>query len=132
HASSRLVFQKEPAMTRLATTILPFSLLTACAGVDFDDDGDDPIEEAPSTDLPRANIPADLEATVFAALGATRNDVLVMRHDVDRLGKTHVRVRQLVKSIPVWEGEAIVHVAPDGSTEVTDKRELDLDVDTTP
>jgi hypothetical protein len=115
-------------MTRLATAILPLSLLTAC-GVDFETD--DQTETTPEIE-PHAKLPVALESAAFTALGATKRSARVMRSNVDKLGKTHVRMRQIVRDVPVWGGEAIVHVAADGSTEVTDKREADLDVDTTP
>ncbi len=119
-------------MTRtLATTILSTSLLTACAGLDSDDATDQP-EPAPIADTAQVKLPAELETTVLAALGTDARAARVMRANLDRLGKTHVRVRQLVHNVPVWEGEAIVHVAADGTTEVTDKRALDIDVDVTP
>ena len=35
--------------------------------------------------------------------------------EIDELRMAHTRVRQTVGSIPVWEGEAIVHLKSDGS-----------------
>ncbi|MEZ5307901.1 MAG: M4 family metallopeptidase [Pyrinomonadaceae bacterium] len=43
------------------------------------------------------------------------DEFLVTRVDIDDLGMAHTRVSQAVQGIPVWEGEAIVHLKSDGS-----------------
>jgi thermolysin len=105
--------------------------LTACTDLGLED-GDQ--LEIPTQVEPRPTVAlaAELEQTVFTALASTRHDAYVLRSGVDHLGSTHVRIRQLVKDIPVWEGVAIVHVAPDGSTELTDHRIANVDIDTSP
>lgn len=56
-----------------------------------------------------------------------------LRTETDELGITHVRVQQMVGGVPVWGGEAIVHLDEQGAEHhVTDKIEVDLDVDTVP
>lgn len=53
-----------------------------------------------------------------------------VRETVDELGFTHVRVQQTVSGIPVFGGEAIVHLRPDGRLRgVTDNRVADVKVD---
>ncbi|MEJ7863261.1 MAG: hypothetical protein WKF90_16650, partial [Pyrinomonadaceae bacterium] len=38
----------------------------------------------------------------------------VKKVDIDELKMAHTRFQQTVDDIPVWEGEAIVHLNPDG------------------
>ncbi len=57
----------------------------------------------------------------------------VQKIDIDDLGMAHTRVRQAVNGIPVWEGEAIVHLKSDGTlSTVTDDLKEAIAVDTTP
>lgn len=112
--------------TYLTTAILS---LTACADLDLTD------QPAPAPAGVEAQAEIDLapqlEARVVTALAAGRRDLRLVASEVDELGITHVRVRQLVRDIPVWEGEAIVHVDTDGTTEITDERAVGIDVDPT-
>ncbi|HSK72317.1 MAG TPA: M4 family metallopeptidase, partial [Pyrinomonadaceae bacterium] len=49
------------------------------------------------------------------------DDLEVKKVEVDDLKMAHTRVHQSVSGIPVWEGEAIVHLKPDGDVStVTD------------
>ncbi|MCY7344921.1 MAG: M4 family metallopeptidase [Pyrinomonadaceae bacterium] len=51
----------------------------------------------------------------------------------DDLNMAHTKVRQTVGDIPVWEGEAIVHIKADGSlSTITDNLKDSLSVDTRP
>ncbi len=60
-------------------------------------------------------------------------DLRALRAEVDELGITHVRVQQTVGGVPVWGGEAIVHLdAQRGDSHVTDELRAELDLDTTP
>lgn len=69
---------------------------------------------------------ADLHALNPAELRATLAET-------DELGITHVRVQQTVNGVPVFGGEAIVHIdEATGEHHVTDAVEVDLDVDTIP
>ena len=43
------------------------------------------------------------------------NDLVVEDIDHDKLGLTHVRIQQTVNGVPVWGGDAKVHLRPDGS-----------------
>ncbi len=46
---------------------------------------------------------------------ANTSDIQVIKVEVDDLNMGHTRVRQTVEGIPVWEGEAIVHIKADGT-----------------
>ncbi len=49
------------------------------------------------------------------------DDFNVLRVEIDELKMAHTHVRQTVNGIPVWEGEAIVHLKPDGElSRITD------------
>ena len=51
----------------------------------------------------------------------------------DELGFTHVRVQQTLGGVPVFGGQAIIHLRPDGTLRsITDNRFLDIAADTTP
>lgn len=53
--------------------------------------------------------------------------------EIDELMMAHTRVRQTVDKIPVWEGEAIVHLTPSGELSViTDDLKENIAVNTTP
>ncbi|MEQ1571520.1 MAG: M4 family metallopeptidase, partial [Myxococcota bacterium] len=57
-------------------------------------------------------------------------DFVLERVDFDELGMAHVRVAQTVDGLPVFGGEAIVHLAGDGSTDsFTDTFVRDLRLD---
>lgn len=73
-----------------------------------------------------------IDAVAMTALGASPQTAQVLRRMHDPNGTSHVHVRQLVKGVPVWEGEAIVHIAPDGTTQLTDARAPAFDIDPTP
>lgn len=64
-----------------------------------------------------------------------RRDLVVTRVFVDDLSMAHTRVQQTVRGVPVFGGEAIVHLGRDGSVfAITDDlvRGLRADLDTTP
>lgn len=57
----------------------------------------------------------------------------VQKVEIDELKMAHTRVRQTVGGVPVWEGEAIVHLNSDGSlSAVTDDLKDSIAVNTTP
>ncbi len=63
----------------------------------------------------------------------TGNDLKVEKVEIDDLRMAHTRVRQTVGDIPVWEGEAIVHLKFDGSLFViTDNLKESIEVNTEP
>lgn len=55
----------------------------------------------------------------------------VQKVDIDELKMAHTRVRQSVNGVPVWEGEAIVHLKQDGSlASITDDLKESIAVNT--
>lgn len=61
------------------------------------------------------------------------DDYIVKRVEIDELQMAHVHVRQVIGKVPVWEGDAIVHIAQDGSlASITDELKENVAVDTTP
>lgn len=57
----------------------------------------------------------------------------VQKVEIDNLKMAHTRVRQTVNGIPVWEGEAIVHLKPDGTlSTITDDLKEGIAVNTQP
>ncbi len=61
------------------------------------------------------------------------NDFEVQKVEIDELKMAHTRVRQTVNKIPVWEGEAIVHLKSDGELAViTDELKENIAVNTEP
>jgi Zn-dependent metalloprotease len=60
------------------------------------------------------------------------DEYVVTKVEIDDLKMAHTRVRQTVGGVPVWEGEAIVHLKADGSlSEITDNLKESVVVDTT-
>ena len=61
------------------------------------------------------------------------DDFQIQKVEVDDLGMAHTRVRQTVGGIPVWEGEAIVHLRKDGElSTITDDLKESIAVNTEP
>jgi Zn-dependent metalloprotease len=61
------------------------------------------------------------------------DDFQVQKVEIDNLRMAHTRVRQTVGGVPVWEGEAIVHLKADGElSTVTDDLKESLAVNTQP
>ena len=61
------------------------------------------------------------------------NDFKVKKVDIDKLNMAHTRFQQTVNDVPVWEGEAIVHLNPDGELRnVTDNLKEAVAVSTQP
>jgi Zn-dependent metalloprotease len=61
------------------------------------------------------------------------DDLVVSRTDVDRQARAHTRVQQFHRGVPVFGGEAIAHLNPDGGIFAeTDDLVSGLAVDTTP
>jgi Zn-dependent metalloprotease len=82
----------------------------------------------------------ELEKAKQISLGILRNraaqsfvgsvdDFEVQKVEIDELKMAHTRVRQTVGKIPVWEGEAIVHLKEDGElSDITDELKENLAV----
>ena len=59
------------------------------------------------------------------------NDFEVQKVEIDELKMAHTRVRQVFDGVPVWEGEAIVHLQPDGElSTITDDLKENISVNT--
>lgn len=57
----------------------------------------------------------------------------IQKVEIDDLKMAHTRVRQTVGGVPVWEGEAIVHLRSDGAlSTITDDLKEGIAVNTTP
>ncbi|MBK9214761.1 MAG: M4 family metallopeptidase [Chloracidobacterium sp.] len=64
---------------------------------------------------------------------ADADELRVMRVEIDGLRMAHTHVQQLVQGVPVWEGEAIVHLMADGTlARITDNLKPSIAVSTTP
>lgn len=73
-------------------------------------------------------------AALFAGPAAEKavDGLSTLRVERDALGTTHVRVRQDLDGVPVWGGEAIVHLREGGALGLTDALVPDVAVDTRP
>ncbi len=73
-----------------------------------------------------------LESTAGRAVGGA-NELKAQKVEIDDLKMAHTKVRQTVNEIPVWEGEAIVHLKADGSlSNITDTLKSGISVNTQP
>src|ERR1043166_3573759 len=64
---------------------------------------------------------------------ASDDDFQVKRVEIDELRMAHTRFQQMYGGVPVWEGEAIVHLKADGSVStITDDMKGSIAVDTHP
>ncbi len=61
------------------------------------------------------------------------DDYKVKRVEIDDLKMAHTHVQQSLNGVPVWQGEAIVHLKPDGELSlITDDLKEGIALDTTP
>ena len=61
------------------------------------------------------------------------DDFTVKRVEIDELKMAHTHVQQTVDGVPVWEGEAIVHLKPDGElSRLTDDLKEGIAINTEP
>lgn len=59
------------------------------------------------------------------------NDYRVKRVEIDELKMAHTHVQQTVDGVPIWEGEAIVHLRPDGElSQITDQLKESVAINT--
>lgn len=108
-------------------------LLPACAT----EGGDVPLFGTGSEEeLDRAESLAygELEsASESPAVGKGITELRTLKVQVDVTDMAHTKVQQLVSGVPVWGGEAIVHLAADGAlVGFTDNLLAQVDVDPTP
>ena len=106
--------------------------LAACA---TGQPADDSLLFATEADLPAVE-DASVELLFAPGQAASLKAVdglRVLRSKIDEEGIAHTRVQQMVGSVPVWHGEAIVHLFSDGEVfAVTDSLIERVAVDTTP
>ena len=86
----------------------------------------------------------EIELAKQISLGVLRNraaqraignadDFSIKRLEIDALKMAHTHVQQTIGGVPVWEGEAIVHLTADGSlSDVTDELKEGVSINTTP
>ncbi len=71
------------------------------------------------------------DRAVQSAIGNV-DEFEIQKVEIDELRMAHTRVRQTVGGVPVWEGEAIVHLKSDGTlATVTDDLRENISVNTT-
>ncbi len=97
-----------------------------------------------SKQLFRTGSQDELETAKSISLGVLRDratqrsignvdEFQIERAEIDSLKMAHTRFRQIVAGVPVWEGEAIVHLKSDGSVStVTDDLKESIYVDPNP
>ena len=114
----------------LGTGLIAFGLISKHAGANpavfhNGDDADLALARQIGLDILR-------EQSAQRAIGNS-DDYIVKRVEIDELRMAHVHVQQTVGKVPVWEGDAIVHLAQDGSlASVTDDLKESVAVDTNP
>lgn len=110
--------------------LLVFGLVSKQAGANkniFNAGSDDELELAKQISL---GILRDQAAA--RAIG-NPDDYRIKRVEIDQLKMAHTHVQQVVGGVPVWEGEAIVHLKSDGALSlITDDLKEAITVDTTP
>ena len=121
---------------RVASILPLLSLLAGC--VTTEDSGSLKSGETmfPGEDQETISLAGELalgEALQRPELFRGVEDMAVRRVTIDERGEAHARIGQTVGGIPVFEGEAIVHLGPDGKfNAVNDKFVRDVNVDLKP
>ena len=74
-----------------------------------------------------------LKAEVANRSNGNPSDLKAQSVEFDELNMAHTKVRQTINDVPVWEGEAIVHLKGDGTlSTITDNLKGNFSVDTQP
>lgn len=89
-------------------------LLTSCAGNSSDETAIFVNGGADEAALAESLAWGEMDGAA-AMIGVDVADLQVLRVELDELGMAHTRFRQTFKGVPVWQGEAIVHLHADGS-----------------
>jgi Zn-dependent metalloprotease len=114
----------------LAAVLFVFGIVSQQTGASrniFNSGSDDELETAKQISL------GILRDRALQRAVGNPDEFEVKRVEIDGLKMAHTRVQQKVGGVPVWEGEAIVHLRSDGSLfEVTDALKETIAVDTTP
>lgn len=107
-----------------------FGLISYKAGASkpiFNTGADDEIEKAKQISL------GVLRGKAAQRPIGNADEFQIQKVEIDDLGMAHTRVRQTFGGIPVWEGEAIVHLENDGElSTVTDELKESVVVNTQP
>jgi thermolysin len=110
--------------------VFVFGLITKQAGANkpiFGEGKQDELENAKRISLGHLR-----DRAARRAIGNV-DEFKVDKVEIDNLKMAHTRVRQTVEGIPVWEGEAIVHLESDGAlSTVTDELKEGIAVNTQP
>jgi Zn-dependent metalloprotease len=116
------------ALLVLAVTVFVLNPDTTSAGKNVFGRGDsDEIEKAKQKSL---SVIKDNAAQ--RGIG-NANEFKVKKVEIDGLNMAHTRFQQTVNDIPVWEGDAIVHLNPDGELRsITDDLKEAISVNTQP
>jgi Zn-dependent metalloprotease len=119
-----------------STSLLFLALLASCAGAQPDaDDAPRPLfldDDDQTQDL-IGEIGAEQLTDHVAGIGLEAADFTLMRTHVDPLGVAHARFQQQLDGVPVFGGEAIVHLGEDGRPAgITDDLVRDVFVDVAP
>merc|ERR1711964_405407 len=106
---------------RVSSLLLVLTPLAACQSV---------ATTTPSYEPALSQTAHDEEIERFAQLtdGVAFDDLQLVRSRIDRLGTQHLRVQQSISGVPVWGGEAILHVRKGGDVAVTDALVRDIRV----
>lgn len=115
----------------LASALLVFTFLPKTAEADKHAVGKDDIEKIKEISLDYLNKGGADRLASNAASGT--EDLKVQSVEIDSFDMAHTKVRQTFNDIPVWEGEAIVHLKSDRSlSEITDDLKSAVIVNTQP
>src|SRR5947208_2618179 len=108
-----------------------FVLMSKRASADrplFATGSDDEVEMAK-----KLSTEALLGQAMRRGVAASADELQVKKVDIDELKMAHTKFQQLVEGVPVWEGEAIVHLRADGSVStITDDLKGSVAVDVHP
>src|SRR5215204_2262744 len=116
------------ALLVLAVSVFILNPETTNAGKNiFGKGNDDEIEKAKQKSLSVIKDKAALRGI------GSDSDFKVKKVEIDGLSMAHTRFQQTVNDVPVWEGEAIVHLKADGELkDVTDNLKESVAVNTQP
>jgi vibriolysin len=121
---------------RVASIIPLLSLLAGCVTAEEPGSSKSGQTVFPGEDQETIQLAGELaigEALSRPELFRGVEDMAVRRVSIDERGEAHARIGQTVGGIPVFEGEAVVHLGTDGKfNSVNDKLVRDINVDLVP
>jgi len=114
----------------VAAALLVFAIVSNQAEANkaiFVTGGDDEIEKAKAISLEILRNRAALRSI------GNPDEYSIKRVEIDELKMAHTHVQQSIGGVPVWEGEAIVHLRPDGQlSDITDSLKEAVTIETKP